>query len=100
MGDMTTWILTVAVGLAAVIAVIMAVNRLFGSFRTIKEEFYCPWVERSVKVAYLTIDGKRPVGVMSCSAFADTTGVLCGTPCLAGGGRAGATSQRKDALDC
>lgn len=94
-GDLMTWLLTFIAGVAVVLLLAIAVNRLFGSFRTIREEFYCPWVDRSVEVRYLTLDGRRPIGVMSCSAFADTTGVLCGTPCLAEGGRAGGTSAQK-----
>ena len=94
-GDVTTWLLTFIAGVAVVFLLVMAVNWLYRGFRTISEEFYCPWIDRSVKVTYLTLDGRRPMGVMSCSAFADTTGVLCGMPCLTGGGRPGGTSAQK-----
>lgn len=95
-GDMTTWLLTFIAGVAVVFLLVMAVNWLYRGFRTISEEFYCPWVDRNVKVTYLTLDGRRPMGVMSCTAFSDTTGVLCGTPCLAGGGRARAPAAEKE----
>jgi hypothetical protein len=93
---MTTWLLTFIAGVAVVFLLVMAVNWLYRGFRTISEEFYCPWIDRSVQVTYLTLDGRRPIGVLSCSAFADTTGVLCGTPCLASGGRAGAPAAEKE----
>lgn len=96
MGDMTSWLLTFIAGMAVVLLLAISVNRLFGSFRTMRGQFYCPWVDRSVKVTYLTLDGRRPMGVMSCTAFSDTTGVLCGMPCLAGGGRAGVRAAEKE----
>lgn len=57
--------------------------------RTMNAEFYCPWVHQDVAVRFLTRNGGRPIGVLSCSAFDDPEEVLCGMPCLAREGRAG-----------
>jgi nucleotide-binding universal stress UspA family protein len=54
-----------------------------GAVRTMGAEFYCPWAHREVEVRYLALDGPRPIGVTSCTAFADSTRVICGMPCLA-----------------
>jgi hypothetical protein len=50
-------------------------------------EFYCPVAGRSVAVWFLTYDGGRPVGVLSCSAFADPAAIGCGTPCVSDSAR-------------
>lgn len=44
--------------------------------------FHCAWAGRAVTVDCLTYDGRTPVGVLSCSAFAPGAGLPCGTPCV------------------
>jgi nucleotide-binding universal stress UspA family protein len=51
-----------------------------GAVRTVEAAFYCPWAEQEVEVRYLALDGPRPIGVTSCTAFADPTRVICGVP--------------------
>ena len=51
--------------------------------RTMNAEFYCAWVHQNVGVRFLTRDGRRPIGVLSCTAFDDPEQVLCAMPCLA-----------------
>ena len=51
--------------------------------RTMHRVFYCPWAQQNVAVRFLTRDGRRPIGVMSCSAFDDPEEVMCALPCLA-----------------
>ena len=51
--------------------------------RTMNAELYCSWVHQDVTVRFLTRDGRRPIGVLSCTAFDDPEEVLCGMPCLA-----------------
>ncbi len=67
--------------------------------RTMKAEFYCPRVHQGVVVRYLTRDGRQPIGVPSCTAFADRASVICGMPCLAWNGRTGVEDQKDDVLD-
>ncbi len=45
-------------------------------------EFFCPVVGRRATVEFLTYDGRHPVGVVTCSAFADQTAFPCGTRCV------------------
>ena len=46
------------------------------------KEFFCPVAGRHVTVEFLIYDGRHPVGVVTCSAFADPTAFSCGTPCV------------------
>jgi hypothetical protein len=46
---------------------------------------HCAWAGRAATVECLTYDGRTPVGVLSCSAFAPGAGLLCGTPCVESG---------------
>ena len=52
--------------------------------RTMHRAFYCQGVQQNVAVRFLTRDGRRPIGVMSCSAFDDPEEVTCAMPCLTG----------------
>jgi len=65
--------------------------------RTMPRVFYCSWVQQNVAVRFFTRDGRRPIGVMSCSAFDDPEEVTCAMPCLAGGDRA--SSEKDHTLD-
>lgn len=44
--------------------------------------FFCPWVRRDVAVQYLTDDRRHPVGITSCTAFADPIVTTCEWRCL------------------
>jgi hypothetical protein len=100
MGEaMATWLVVFLVGLVIVIFFAIPAMLAFRMVRTRKEEFYCPWVHRNVAVQFVTLDGERPVGVLSCSAFPDTTGVLCGMPCLATAGRGQPAERSESVLD-
>lgn len=61
--------------------------------RRMNAEFYCSWVHEDVAVRFLTRDGRRPIGVLSCTAFDDPEEVLCGMPCLAREERAGSRND-------
>lgn len=81
-GVALAWFTTFVVALAVVLILLIAAVLLprVGGLRT--TSFYCPWAHRKVVVRYLTYDGRRPVGVVSCTAFADPRIVTCGMPCL------------------
>jgi hypothetical protein len=44
----------------------------------------------------VTLDGQRPIGVFSCTAFPDTTGVLCGMPCVTKAATGSLSKEPKD----
>ena len=87
--DMLTWIMMFLIASAVVSLVVISTVLLPRVVRTMKAEFYCPWVHQSVVVRYVTRGGRQPIGVLSCTAFADRTRVACGLPCLAWNGPAG-----------
>jgi CBS domain-containing protein len=72
------------VGIITETDLLQAFARMLGEpvVRTMKTEFYCPWVHQNVAVRFLTLDKRRPVGVMSCTAFEDPEEVMCAMPCL------------------
>ncbi len=86
---MSTWVLftTFLIVLAAVLMVVIAAVLLPRAMRTLKATFYCPWKRRRVTVRFVSYDGRRPVGVVSCTAFADPTIITCGAPCVSADGR-------------
>ena len=97
---MGTWLVVFLVGLVVVVFFAIPAVLVFRLVRTRREEFYCPWVHRNVAVRFATLDGKRPFGVLSCTAFSETTGVLCGMPCVtAGGGPGPGKDQKADLVD-
>ncbi len=98
-GDMLAWIVIFSIASAIVSVMVMRTVLLPRVVRTMKAEFYCPWVHRDVMVQYLTRDGRRPIGVFSCTAFGDRTSVICGMPCLGSNGRTSVEDQKDDVLD-
>jgi hypothetical protein len=44
-------------------------------------ELYCAVAGRYVVVRFLTYDGRRPIGVVACSAYPGGA-LTCGTPCV------------------
>ena len=90
-----TWIVVFLVGLVIVVFFAVPAMLVFRLIRIRQEEFHCPWVHRNVAVRFL-LDGERPIGVWSCTAFPESTGILCGMPCLATAGAGGLPKDRKD----
>jgi hypothetical protein len=76
-----SWFATALIVLTVALMFVV-VLQLPRTARTFTERFYCPWQRRAVLVRFLTRDGRTPTGVLSCTAFADPTVVMCGTPCL------------------
>jgi hypothetical protein len=82
-GYLLSWLATFAVLVALVLVFVIAawlMPRAMGS-RTV--EMVCPWRRRRVTVRFVT-DGEHPIGVISCTAFADPLTVTCGAPCVGG----------------
>ncbi len=92
--DMLTWVMMFLIASALVSLMVVSIVLLPRGVRTMKAEFYCPSVHQSVMVRYLTRDGRQPIGVLSCTAFADRTRVTCEMLCLASNGRADREAQR------
>ena len=84
-GVLVGWLTTLVVGLGVVLMLALAAALVPRAVRMRTASFVCPWWRCPVTVRYLTCDGTHPVGVVSCSAFADPTVVTCGTPCVSGG---------------
>jgi len=93
---MGTWLVVFLVGLTIVVFFVLPAILVFRLVKTRREEFYCPWVHRNVAVQFATLDGRRPIGVLSCTAFSDTTGVLCGMPCVTKAGNGSPSKEPKD----
>lgn len=85
-GDMLPWfaafLIALVVGLLAVIVALLP-----RALRTmaVTGRFYCPWVGRHVVVEYLANRSRRPLDVISCTAFADPNIVTCEKMCVTGG---------------
>ena len=93
---MLSWLLVFLVGLTVVVFFVVPSLLAFKMVRTRREEFYCPWVRRNVAVDFVTLDGARPIGVFSCTAFPGGAGVLCGMPCLARSATDSPSEEPKD----
>lgn len=76
------------IGLAVTLILVISVVFLHRSVKTHTVSFVCPWRHRRVTVRYLTDTGGYPVGVASCTAFADPHTVVCGEHCVSSDGRA------------
>jgi hypothetical protein len=83
----TTFLIAVVVSLLLVVAVVL-LPRVIRT-RAATAHFHCPWAQRAVMLRYLVDERQHPVGVISCTAFADPTIVTCAKLCLAGAGPAG-----------
>ena len=93
---MLSWILVFLVGLTVTVFFVVPALLAFKMVRMRREEFYCPWVHRNVGVQFVTLDGQRPIGVFSCTAFPGTTGVLCGMPCVTKAATGSLSKEPKD----
>ena len=93
---MATWLVMFLAGLVVIVFFVLPAILVFRLVRMRREEFYCPWVNRNVAVQFVTLDGRRPIGVFSCTAFPDTTGVLCGMPCVTAGGAGSLSKEPKE----
>ena len=82
----TTFLIALVVALLLVIAVVF-LPRLVRT-RALTAQFHCPWVGLRVMLRYLADEGRHPIGVISCTAFADPTIVTCAKLCLAEDGPA------------
>lgn len=91
----TTFLIALVVALLLLIAVVL-LPRLVRT-RAQTAQFYCPWVRRPVTLRYLMGEDQHPIGVMSCTAFADPTIVTCAKLCLAGDGPARFEAERRAA---
>lgn len=97
--DVLTWVVMFLIVSALVSLVVILAALLPRVARTMRAAFYCPWAHQSVVVQYLTRDGSHPIGVLSCTAFADPIRVTCRMSCVAGTGRTGAPNQQDRPLD-
>lgn len=98
-GLLLGWFTTLVVGLAVVLMLVLAVVLLPRTVRLRTVSFVCPWRRRQATVRYVTYDGIHPVGVVSCTVFADPTVVTCGTPCVSGDGNPRAPSSARPASE-
>jgi hypothetical protein len=83
----TAFLIALVVSLLLVVAVVL-LPRVIRT-RAATAHFHCPWAQRAVMLRYLVDERQHPVGVISCTAFADPTIVTCAKLCLAGTGPAG-----------
>lgn len=82
-GDaLLSWLTTLVIGAVVVLLLGIAAVLLPRMSGLVTVQFHCPWSGRDVVVRYQTGDGRRRVGVVSCTAFADPRVVTCAMPCL------------------
>lgn len=84
-GILPTWLLTVVLGLATVLLLVIGAALVPRRLSSLTATTACPWVGRTLTVQYLC-EGSEPVCVTSCTAFADRSAVTCGMPCIGGDG--------------
>jgi hypothetical protein len=82
-GDLLVWFTTCLIVLVIALIMIITTVMLHRTVRSETATFYCPWMRRSVMARFLSHDG-IPVGVASCTAFADPRVVTCGGRCIFG----------------
>lgn len=83
-GDMLPWFTTFLIGVVVALILLIAVVLLprVGRTAAMTKRFFCPWARRDVVVQYLTDDRRHPVGIISCTAFADPIVITCERRCL------------------
>jgi hypothetical protein len=83
-GDTLLWFVTALVGLNVGLILVMLVGLLPRALRTsvVKAALACPRTGRPVVVRFLADEGRRPLAVLACTAFADPTAVSCDQTCL------------------
>ena len=82
-GYLLGWLATFAVLVALVLMFVIAAWLMPRTMESRTVEMFCAWRRRRVTVRFVT-DGEHPIGVISCTAFADPLTVTCGTPCVGG----------------
>lgn len=89
------WLVAFLVGVVVALVVVIAVVLLPRAVHTraVTARFHCPWRERNVVLRYLTDRARRPLSVVSCTAFADPTIVVCERRCLEGEGPPGLAAR-------
>ena len=85
-----SWLSTILVGVAVLVVLLISLVLAWRLGRITTTTFYCSWAQRNVVVQCLTCDGEHPIGVITCTAFADPRAITCGTPCVGGEQRRGA----------
>jgi hypothetical protein len=83
-GDMLPWLTTFLIGVVVLLILLITTVMLHRMVRTETTGFYCPWSQRSVMVRFVSYDEGNPVGVASCTAFADPRVVTCAQHCVCG----------------
>ncbi len=85
-GDILPWFTTFLIVLTVMLMLFVVVLLPRAArLRVVTRKLHCPWIRRNVVVRYLTCDGRHPVDVMSCTAFADPTVVTCEKRCMGDG---------------
>jgi hypothetical protein len=87
------WFTTFAVLVVLVLMFVIAAWLMPRTMGTRTANIFCPWRRRNVTVRFVT-DGDHPVGVISCTAFADPLNVTCGATCVGGKDRLGSDTER------
>src|SRR5262245_35853451 len=82
-GYLLGWVATFAVLVALALTFVIAAWLMPRGMGSRTAEIVCPWHRRRVMVRFVS-DGEHPIGVMSCTAFADPQAVTCGAPCAGG----------------
>ena len=99
-GVMVSWFVAFLIGVVVALLMVIAVVLLPRAIRTraMTASFHCPWKRRSVVLRYLVDPTQHPVGVISCTAFADPSIVTCARQCLAGDGPAGLAAEERNSI--
>jgi hypothetical protein len=80
----TSFLIGLVVAFLLVIAIVLLPRMI--RTRAMTAKFQCPWAHRAVTLRYLVDEARQPIGIVSCTAFADPTIVTCAKLCLAGDG--------------
>ena len=83
-GDLLPWFTTFLIGLVVLPILVITTVMLHRMVRSETTSFYCPWLRRPVTVRFLASESGEPIGVASCTAFADPRVVSCAKHCVCG----------------
>ena len=83
-GDLLPWFTTFLIGLVVLLIMLITTVMLHRMVRSETTSFYCPWSRRQVTVRFLAVEQGSPIGVASCTAFADPRVVSCAKHCVCG----------------
>jgi hypothetical protein len=87
------WFATFAVFVILVLMFVIAAWLMPRTMGSRTRDMFCAWRRRRVTVTFVT-DGEHPIGVVSCTAFADPLTVTCGAPCVGAKDHLPAATQR------